>query len=107
MSRKASAQLEDLYGNVFVVESRPEVKDEIRTAWDAKRRDDLEFAYNVNNSVHFGDISGSQFAQFREKYGQLYNNPILQQYMNNIGQRLVPRDSLNVYSRELAPPAWS
>jgi peptidase M48-like protein len=83
------------------IADRPEVKDEIQAAWDAKRRDDLEFAYNVNNSVHFGDISGPQWAQFREKYGQLYNNPILQQYLNNIGQRLVPRDSLNVYSFKL------
>jgi len=80
---------------------RPEVKDRIQTAWDEQRRNDLDFAYNVNSSVHFADISGPQFAAFRESYGQLYNNPILQQYLNNIGQHLVPRDSPNVYSFKL------
>src|SRR5262249_43776199 len=77
---------------------RPDVKDEIDARWRAQRNEDLEFAYNVNSSAHFVDISGPAFAEFREKYGRLYNNPILQQYVNNIGQRLVPKDSNNVYS---------
>jgi len=80
---------------------RPEVKAAIEAAWDSKRQNDLEYAYNVNSSLRFPDISGPQFAEFREKYGQLYNNPILQQYLNNIGQRLVPRDSPNTYSFKL------
>jgi Zn-dependent protease with chaperone function len=83
------------------IADRPEVKDEIQAAWDAKRQDDLEFAYNVNSSLHFADVYGPNFAEFRAKYGQLYNNPILQQYLNNIGQRLVPKDSPNVYSFKL------
>jgi Zn-dependent protease with chaperone function len=80
---------------------RPDVKDEIDARWRAQRNEDLEFAYNVNSSAHFVDISGPAFAEFREKYGRLYNNPILQQYVNNIGQRLVPKDSNNVYSFKL------
>src|SRR5215469_2254045 len=83
------------------IEQRPEVKDRIQAAWSDQRRNDLDFAYNVNSSIHFADISGPQFAQFRENYGQLYNNPILQQYLNNIGQRLVPKDSPNIYSFKL------
>ena len=80
------------------IAERPEIKDEIQAAWDVKRKADLEYAYNVNTSVRFADIAGPQFVDFRLKYGQLYDNPILQRYLNNIGQRLVPKDSPNVYS---------
>jgi hypothetical protein len=83
------------------IADRPEVKQAIEDAWQAKRRADLDYAYNVNSSAHFGDISGPLYADFREKYGQLYNNPILQEYLNNIGQRLVPKDSPNVFAFKL------
>ncbi len=80
------------------IEQRPEVKDEIQAAWDEVRRRDLNYIYNVNSSAHFADLSGPEFATFREHYGQLYNNPMLQRYLNAIGQRLVPKDSPNIYS---------
>src|SRR5579871_1336810 len=51
------------------IADRPEVKQEIEQAWQAKRRADLDYAYNVNSSIHFADITGPQFAEFREKYG--------------------------------------
>ena len=80
------------------IEQRPEVKDEIQAQWDEVRRRDLNYIYNVNSSAHFSDLSGPEFATFREHYGQLYNNPMLQRYLNAIGQRLVPKDSPNIYS---------
>jgi Peptidase family M48 len=80
------------------IEQRPEVKDEIQAQWDEVRRRDLNYIYNINSSAHFTDLSGPEFANFREHYGQLYNNPMLQRYMNAIGQRLVPKDSPNIYS---------
>ena len=83
------------------IADRPEVKEEILVAWEAKRQADLEYAYNVNYSVHFSEAFGPQLAEFREKYGQLYDNPILQEYLNNIGQHLVPADSPNTYSFKL------
>jgi len=83
------------------IADRPAVKEEIRSAWEAKRQADLEYAYNVNYSLHFNEAFGPQLAEFREKYGQLYNNPILQKYLNDIGQRLVPKDSPNTYSFKL------
>ena len=46
-------------------------------------------------------MSGPDFATFRDHYGQLYNNPMLQRYINAIGQRLVPKDSPNIYSFKL------
>ena len=80
------------------IEQRPEVKDEIQAQWDDTRRRDLSYIYNINSSAHFNDLSGPEFATFREHYGQLYNNPMLQRYLNTIGQRLVPKDSPNIYS---------
>ena len=79
------------------IEQRPEVKDEIQAQWDEVRRRDLNYIYNINSSAHFNDLSGPEFATFREHYGQLYNNPMLQRYVNAIGQRLVPKDSPNIY----------
>jgi hypothetical protein len=83
------------------LEQRPEVKDAIQVAWDEKRRKDIDYIYNINSSAHFSDMSGPEFATFREHYGQLYNNPMLQRYINAIGQRLVPKDSPNIYSFKL------
>lgn len=80
------------------IEQRPEIKDEIQSKWDEMRRKDIEYIYNINSSAHFNDMSGPEFATFREHYGQLYNNPMLQRYLNDIGQRLVPKDSPNIYS---------
>jgi hypothetical protein len=83
------------------IEQRPEIKEQIQNAWDEKRRADIDYAYNINSSAHFSDLSGPEFATFRDHYGQLYNNPMLQRYINNIGQRLVPKDSPNIYSFKL------
>lgn len=80
------------------IEQRPEIKEAIQTQWDERRRRDIDYIYNINSSAHFSDVSGPEFATFRDHYGQLYNNPMLQRYLNNIGQRLVPKDSPNIYS---------
>jgi hypothetical protein len=80
------------------IEQRPEIKDEIQAQWDERRRKDIDYIYNINSSAHFGDLSGPEFATFRDHYGLLYNNPMLQRYLNSIGQRLVPKDSPNIYS---------
>jgi hypothetical protein len=83
------------------IEQRPDIKEAIQNAWDDKRRSDIDYIYNINSSAHFSDTSGPEFASFREHYGQLYNNPMLQRYINAIGQRLVPKDSPNIYSFKL------
>jgi hypothetical protein len=83
------------------IEQRPEIRDAIQNAWDDKRRQDIDYIYNINSSAHFSDMSGPEFATFRDHYGLLYNNPMLQRYINAIGQRLVPKDSPNIYSFKL------
>ncbi len=83
------------------IEARPEVQTLIRAAWDEVRRADLDYAYTVNSSVKYSTSSVQQAVNFRNDYGELYDNPILQRYLNNVGQRLVPKDSPNVYSFRL------
>jgi hypothetical protein len=80
------------------IESRPDVQALIRATWDEVRRKDLEYAFAVNSSIRYSTSSVQQAVAFNNDYGQLYDNPILQRYLNNIGQRLVPKDSPNVYS---------
>lgn len=76
------------------IEQRPEVKDLIDVAWENQRIQDLEYAYRINTSLR-------RSLTFDPSDTQLYDNPILQRYLNNIGQRLVPKDSPNVYSFKL------
>ena len=76
----------------------PNSKTSSQAQWDERRRKDIDYIYNINSSAHFSDVSGPEFATFRDHYGQLYNNPMLQRYLNTIGQRLVPKDSPNIYS---------
>lgn len=83
------------------IEQRPEVQAAIRAAWDEVRRKDLDYAFAVNSSIRFSSSSVQQAVNFHNDYGQMYDNPILQRYLNNIGQKLVPKDSPNVYSFRL------
>ncbi|MGB0033899.1 MAG: M48 family metalloprotease [Candidatus Acidiferrales bacterium] len=83
------------------IAQRPEVKERINAAWDNLRRQDMEYAYNVNTSSRLGELVGPQYADFRAKYGQLYDNPVLQGYVNLLGQRLVPKDSHQLYAFRL------
>jgi tetratricopeptide (TPR) repeat protein len=83
------------------IEQRPEIKAEIESEWDAKRLADMDFLYQVNSSSRLGNASGPEYATFIQHYGQLYNNPMLQRYLNAMGQRLVPKDSPNTYAFKL------
>jgi len=100
-SEKAPTFSDDDKKKMAEIEQRPEIKDAIQAAWDDKRRADIDYIYNINSSAHFSDMSGPEFATFRDHYGQLYNNPMLQRYINAIGQRMVPKDSPNIYSFKL------
>jgi Peptidase family M48 len=83
------------------IAQRPEVIHKIQEAWDARRRADMEFAFNVNQSTRLGELSVAELATFRQNFGELYNNPILVRYVNSLGQRIVPQGSPNLYSFRL------
>jgi hypothetical protein len=83
------------------IAQRPEVIHRIQETWDAHRRADMEFAFNVNQSTRLGELSLSELATFRQNFGELYNNPILVRYVNSLGQKIVPQGSPNLYSFRL------
>ncbi|MGA2904919.1 MAG: M48 family metalloprotease [Candidatus Korobacteraceae bacterium] len=76
---------------------KPEVKARIELAWQELRRRDMDLAYRVNLSTRFAQTSDIEAVQLQQ-FGVLYDNPILQRYVNTIGQRLVPKDSPNLYA---------
>jgi uncharacterized membrane protein len=83
------------------IAQRPEVIHRIQETWDAHRRADMEFAFNVNQSSRLGELSLTELATFRQNFGELYNNPILLRYVNSLGQKIVPQGSPNLYSFRL------
>lgn len=83
------------------IAQRPEIKESIESAWQEIRRHDMDLAYQVNQSVRYAPKGGLELAKMRNDYGQIYDNPILQQYLNALGQRLVPKDSPNLYAFRL------
>jgi outer membrane lipoprotein SlyB len=83
------------------IAQRPEVIKHIQDVWDARRRQDMEFAFNVNQSSRIGELSVAELASFRQNFGELYNNPVLMRYVNTVGQKIVPQGSPNLYSFRL------
>jgi len=79
------------------VEQMPEVQDAIQQEWDTLRRNDMQLAYGINLTENMGlaqdAASGDSFDRQR-----LYSNPVVQSYVNHIGQKLVPKNSTNVYT---------
>lgn len=83
------------------ISQRPDVQKLIADTWDNRRREDMEYAFNVNQSSRLGELSPTALAEFRQKFGELYNNPILLRYVNSLGQKIVPNGSPNLYSFRL------
>ena len=79
------------------IEAMPEVQDSIQQEWDTLRRNDMQLAYGINLTANKGlaqdAAAGDSFDQQR-----LYSNPVVQSYVNHIGQKLVPKSSTNVYT---------
>jgi predicted Zn-dependent protease len=79
------------------VEQMPDVQDAIQQEWDQLRKSDMQLAYGVNLTENWGmsqdTVVGDSFDRQR-----LYVNPVIQAYVNHVGQRLVPKNSGNVYT---------
>lgn len=79
------------------VEQMPDVQDAIQQEWDQLRKNDMLLAYGINLTGNWGmsqdAVSGDSFDRQR-----LYVNPVVQGYVNQVGQRLVPKNSGNVYT---------
>ena len=79
------------------IEAMPEVADAIQQEWDQLRRNDMLLAYGINLT---GNMGLSQDASAGDSFDRqrLYANPVVQSYVNHIGQKLVPKNSANVYT---------
>ena len=64
------------------IAQRPDVIKHIADTWDERRREDMQYAFNINQSAKLAELSGTALAEFRQKYGELYNNTILLRYVN-------------------------
>jgi predicted Zn-dependent protease len=79
------------------IEQMPEVEDAIQQEWDTLRRNDMQLAYGINLTENLG-LSQDNFTADNFDRQRLYSNPEVQSYINQFGQRLVPKSSTNVYT---------
>jgi predicted Zn-dependent protease len=79
------------------IEQMPEVQDAIEQQWDALRRNDMLLAYGINLTTNSG-LSQDNVADDSFDRQRLYSNPLVQSYINQFGQSLVPKSSPNVYT---------
>jgi len=87
------------------IAQRPAVQDEIQKRWDVARNEDLRAAYAINQTANWGITDDPIKYYAKRGDDHLYGNPMMQVYINNIGQALVPKDSPNFYTfRILADP---
>lgn len=84
------------------IAKRPEIIAEIEEGWAKARKDDQEYAFRTNAASGAGDWrSNPQWFDVWQKQGRLYDNPILANYLNTVGQRLVPANSPHLYAFRL------
>ncbi len=79
------------------IEQMPEVQDAIQQEWDELRKNDMQLAYGINLTENWG-MAQDTIADDSFDRQRLYVNPVIQSYVNHVGQRLVPRNSGNVYT---------
>src|SRR5215510_1754062 len=72
-------------------------RDEVDESYRQKRREHSEMAYFTNTR----DAQDDQVTRSGDKLkveDTLYDNPLVQDYVNRVGQSIVPRDSKNLYA---------
>ena len=82
---------------VAKIEATPEIQQQIADEWDEARRADLQMAYSINLTENWGIIQDTARDDSFDRQ-RLYSNPMVQSYVNHLGQRLVPKGSTNVYT---------
>lgn len=97
LTEKDKAKMEE-------IGQRPKVKEEIEQRWEDAKRADMEVAYAINTRAtgRLATRSADEDTLDRVvKSGGLYDNPILQEYVNSLGQSLVPENSPHLYAFKL------
>jgi len=97
LSDKDKSKLEELA-------QKQEIKDQIDKEWNDAKREDMEVAYAINTMERARLSARSADADALQRvvnWGTIYDNPILQEHVNALGQSLVPKDSPNLYAFKL------
>jgi predicted Zn-dependent protease len=79
------------------IEQMPDIQEKIQTEWTERRQKDLDLAAYINQTVDWGKTQ-NRIEDHATQTQRLYDNPMVQVYVNNIGQQLVPKDSPNLYA---------
>lgn len=85
---------EDLYSK------EPEFRDEVEDAYRQKQREHSNFAYQINTR-RLGDERLERLLRDSDSAGSLdalYDNPLVQDYVNRVGHSIVPKDSTRLYA---------
>ena len=96
LTDKDKAKMEELA-------QKQEIKDQIDREWNDAKREDMEVAYAINTKdrIRLTRAADDEVLQRVLNWGSVYDNPILQDYVNSLGQSLVPKDSPNLYAFKL------
>jgi len=82
---------------VAKIEATPEIQESIQDAWDEARRADMQMAYSINLTESWGNLGDNARDDSFDRQ-RLYSNPVVQSYVNHLGQRLIPKGSTNTYT---------
>jgi Zn-dependent protease with chaperone function len=72
-------------------------REEVDESYRQKRREHSEMAY-FTNTRDSQDNQGTRTGDKLKVEDTLYDNPLVQDYVNRVGQSIVPRDSKNLYA---------
>jgi hypothetical protein len=72
-------------------------KDEVDAAYHQKQREHSEYAYFINTRNGFDDQVTHDGDKLKVN-DTLYDNPLVQDYVNRVGQSLVPADTTHLYA---------
>jgi hypothetical protein len=75
----------------------PEFRDDVEDAYRAKMREHSEYAYDLNTR-DYGDTQVMRNGDRLKIYDTLYDNPLAQDYVNRVGQSIVPTNSQRLYA---------
>lgn len=78
-------------------QKNPEFRDEVDEAYRQKQREHSEYAYNIN-TLDQQDEHVMRNGDKLKIQEQLYDNPLAQDYVNRVGQSIVPPNSQRLFA---------
>jgi hypothetical protein len=76
---------------------KPDFRDEVDEAFRQKQREHSEYAFNIN-TLDSDDAQIIRGAERMRILDTLYDNPLAQDYVNRVGQAIVPSNTSHLYA---------